>query len=152
MAGKHDADAVPKNCSQPCDPKSHSHDDDNRTMEPPWSNVLQARQPKITFENVWGPCAWLVTYDGVYDNKRQPHVALRYNPYQGDYARDALYRSMTPGVTCCLSNLRKSGEAVMWDVEGLGTVDGRKPHFTVHYGSRQAEEFRSKPFWNRNLQ
>ena len=99
-------------------------------------------RPTITFKEVWGKHAWLVEYYGKYDNKREPHVKLRY-----DYdAPDQHIYKVRQGDVYSLHNLRKGGkdnQAVLWDVQGLILSNGKEAHFTVHHGQRHEKEFMS---------
>lgn len=91
----------------------------------------------ITFTKPWGMKSWLVDYTGTYNNSRPPHVELR----RDVNSVGTLYDTMLPGSTYSLSNLRKIGKAVMWDVDGLTLDDGENAHFTVHFGNRRVEDF-----------
>ena len=99
-------------------------------------------RPTITFKEVWGKHAWKVEYYGKYDNKREPHVKLRF-----DYdAPDQHIYKVRQGDVYSLHNLRKGGkdnQAVLWDVQGLILSNGKEAHFTVHHGQRHEKEFMS---------
>ena len=92
---------------------------------------------QIEFVKPWGKKSWIVKYTGPYDNPREKHVELR----RSLEADSSLYDSMQPGNEYFLSNLRKVGEAVMWDVEEVLLDNGVKAHFTVHHGARPAKDF-----------
>lgn len=92
------------------------------------SNPIYPPQRTITFNTIWGQNSWLVDYNGPYDNKRPPHVAVGV----------VNINSHVPGEVYTLSNLRRQGNAIMWTVDGLyhtganGTTTSA--HFTVYYG------------------
>jgi hypothetical protein len=93
---------------------------------------------QLEFVKPWGKKSWIVKYTGPYDNPmREKHVELR----RSLEADSSLYDSMQPGNKYFLSNLRKVGKAVMWDVEEVLLDNGVKAHFTVHFGARPARDF-----------
>jgi hypothetical protein len=101
--------------------------------------LVKASAPDIEIEFVkpWGKKSWIVKYSGPYDNSRPCHVELR----RGLDTDSALYDSMTTGRRFTLSNLRKIGQTVIWDVDKLILDNGVKAHFTVHYGPCPASQF-----------
>ena len=78
----------------------------------------------IEFDKPWGGRSWLVKYSGPYDNDRPPHVEV------GAAGMD----SVKAGQVCTLTNLRRRGRAVMWDVVGVKN-GSYGAHFTVYFGN-----------------
>ena len=83
----------------------------------------------VTFTEKWGAKSWKVSYDGPYENNREPHVEV-------GAANMDNYRA---GDTFALANKHLHGKAVMYDV--VGCQNGRHTaHFTVYFGDDAASK------------